>query len=89
MIVKLWEELQKLPQAQKKKPKKTLRNSSLPPAQGFKAEVTSQGIGGDEKRGGSIGREGGGRELSENPDQIIKATVKSCLGCGQEIAFLF
>jgi hypothetical protein len=44
---------------------------------------------GDEKRGGSIGREGGGHELSENPDQIIKATVKSCLGCGQAIAFPF
>ncbi|WP_425214226.1 IS66 family transposase [Tumidithrix helvetica] len=27
------------------------------------------------KRAGSIGRESGGRQLSENPDQIIKATV--------------
>lgn len=86
LIVKLWEELQKLQQAQKKKPKKTSRNSSLPPAQGFKAEVTGQERGIAKKRAGSVGREGGGRELSENPDQIIKATVKSCLVCGQEIA---
>jgi transposase len=85
-IVKLWEELQKIQQAQKKKPKKTSKNSSLPPGQGFKAEVTGQERGIAKKRAGSVGREGGGRELSENPDQIIKATVKSCLGCGQEIA---
>lgn len=36
LILALWEELQKL---QKKKPKKTSKNSSLPPAKGFKAEV--------------------------------------------------
>jgi transposase len=38
LIVTLWEELQKLRQ---KKPKKTSKNSSLPPAKGFKAEVKS------------------------------------------------
>lgn len=87
LILKLWEELQKLQQAQKKQPKKTSRNSSLPPAQGFKAEVKSKGIGIiDENRAGSMGREGGGRQLSENPNQIIRATVKICAGCGQEIA---
>jgi transposase len=89
LIVKLWEELQKLQQAQKKKPKKTSKNSSLPPAQGFKAEVKSEGIGIiDGKRAGSMGREGGGRQLSENPNQIIRARVRSCAGCGQEIAEL-
>jgi transposase len=84
LIRVLWEELQKL--KQKKKPKKTSNNSSIPPAKGFKAEVKSQEKEGKkEKRVGSIGREGGGRPLSENPDQIIKATVKSCAGCGEEI----
>jgi transposase len=36
LIVVLWEELQKL---QRKKPKKTSKNSSLPPAKGFKPEA--------------------------------------------------
>jgi transposase len=31
-------------------------------------------------------RDGGGRHLSENPDQTIKATVKSCTECGKEIS---
>lgn len=86
LILKLWEELQKLQQAQRKKPKKTSRNSSLPPAQGFKAEVRREEIEVHEKRAGSLGRGGGGRQLSENPDQIIKASIKSCAGCGKEIA---
>ena len=84
LIIKLWEELQKLQKQVEKKPKKTSKNSSLPPARGFKAEINSQEIEG--KRAGSIGREGGGRQLSKNPDQTIKATIKSCRECGKEIA---
>ena len=85
LIVKLWEELQKLQKQLEKKPKKTSKNSSLPPAKGFKAEVNNlEEI--ESKRAGSIGREGGGRQLSKNPDQTIKATVKSCTECGKEIA---
>ena len=38
LIVKLREELQK---QLEKKPKKTSKNSSLPPAKGFKAEVNN------------------------------------------------
>jgi transposase len=86
LIVELWEELEKLRKHGKKKPKKTSRNSSLRPAQGFKSDVKSEEKGSNGQRSGSIGREGGGRELSETPDQIIKATVKSCAGCGEEIA---
>ena len=41
LIVKLWEELQKLQKQLEKKPKKTSKNSSLPPAKGFKAEVNN------------------------------------------------
>jgi transposase len=86
LIVKLWEEVQKLRQQLEKKPKKTSKNSSLPPARGFKADIKSGEKEIKEQRTGSVGREGGGRQLSQNPDQIIKATVKTCLGCGQEIA---
>jgi hypothetical protein len=31
------------------------------------------------------GRAGGGRPLSDNPDQSIKANVTTCQGCGEEI----
>jgi transposase len=84
LIVALWEEVQKLRQ-QGKKPKKTSKNSSLPPAKGFKAQVKSKNKASDVKRAGSIGREGGGRQLSEHPDQIITAQVKSCSECGTEM----
>ena len=82
LIVALWEELQKL---RNKKPKKTSKNSSLPPAKGFKTEVKGDETEIQGKRAASIGREGGGRELSETPDQTIKASVKSCQNCGTEI----
>ena len=74
LIVTMWEELQKLRLALVKKPKKTAKNSSLPPAKGFKAQVKSKEKPSEGKRAGSIGREGGGRPLSENPDQIITAS---------------
>jgi transposase len=82
LIVALWEELQKLRQ---KKPKKTSKNSSLPPAKGFKTEVKGDAKETQDKREASLGREGGGRPLSENPDETIKATVKNCQNCGTEI----
>jgi transposase len=82
LIVALWEELQKL---RHKKPKKTSKNSSLPPAKGFKTEVKQEKKETQGKRAASIGRAGGGRGLSETPDQTIKATVKSCQNCGTEI----
>lgn len=85
LIMELWEEVQKLRKQLEKKPKKTWRNSSLPPARGFKADIKSEETRNDEQRASSIGREGGGRALSETPDQIIKATVKSCAGCGKEM----
>ena len=55
LILALWEELQKL---QKKRPKKTSKNSSLPPAKGFKAEVKSEAKAGEQRRIGSLGRAG-------------------------------
>jgi len=83
LILTLWEALQKL---QKKRPKKTSKNSSLPPAKGFKAEVKSEEKGSGQTRVGSLGRAGGGRPLSEHPDQIIESSVKTCQDCGAEIA---
>jgi transposase len=83
LILALWEELQKL---QQKRPKKTSKNSSLPPAKGFKAQVKSEANEGGKRREGSLGRAGGGRPLSEHPDQMIETTVKSCQACGAEIS---
>jgi transposase len=83
LIIELWEELQQL---RKKRPKSTSKNSSLPPAQGFKAQTESKEQSPQDKRVGSLGRAGGGRPLSQNPDQIIKATVNSCEICGKEMA---
>ena len=85
LIVALWEEVQKL-RLQVKKPKKTSKNSSLPPAKGFKAQVKNQDKASKVKRAGSIGREGGGRPLSEEPDQIITAKINSCQGCGGNLS---
>ena len=85
LIVALWEEVQKLRQLVKK-PKKTSKNSSLPPAKGFKAQVKSKDKASEVKRAGSIGREGGGRPLSEHPDQIITAKINSCPGCGTNLS---
>jgi transposase len=86
LIVVLWEEVQKLRIQLVKKPKKTSKNSSLPPAKGFKAQVKSQDKASKVKRAGSIGREGGGRPLSEDPEQSITAKINSCQGCGTNLS---
>lgn len=86
LIVVLWSEVQKLRQQLVKKPKKTSKNSSLPPAKGFKAQIKSKDKASEIKRAGSIGREGGGRPLSGDPDQIITAKINSCQGCGTNLS---
>jgi transposase len=83
LILALWKELQTL---QQKRPKKTSKNSSLPPAKGFKAEVKREAKAGEQRREGSLGRDGGGRPLSEHPDQVLECTVKSCQDCWAELA---
>lgn len=64
--------------------KKTPRNSSLPPAKGFKpnseAAKPSQS-----QRTASVGRAGGGRELSASPDQVVVAQVTRCPHCGSGV----
>ena len=83
LIVVLWEELQKLQQGQTKKPKKTAKNSSVPPAQGFKPNLKSDSKEG--KRTKSLGRTGGGRPLHEHPDPFVKAELTHCNDCGERI----
>jgi transposase len=68
LILELWEKVQKLEQ----QAEKTWKNSSLPPAQGFEAEVKSEEQSIKAQRVGSIGREGGGRELSQNRTKSSK-----------------
>lgn len=84
LIESLWEEVQKLRKAVQKRTKKTSKNSSIPPSQGFKASVEPKPESEEQSisRSASVGRKGGGRPLSEHPDQIVKAYVQQCRECG-------
>jgi transposase len=88
LIESLWEEVQKLRKGQEKRPKKTSRNSSLPPSQGFKPsqKPASKPSEWSVQRAGSLGRVGGGRPLSEQPDQIVQARLHQCEDCGVFLA---
>lgn len=89
LIKALWQELQALrievEKLKAKRVKKTSRNSSLPPAKGFKANQSTRGSEHTTCREASVGRIGGGRELSEHPDQVVVAQAKSCPHCGAEV----
>ena len=86
IIQVLWDELQK---SREKKPKKTSKNSSLPPAQGFKASVEVPSDSATVQRTASLGRAGGGRKLAQAPDQIIRAQVNNCITCGLPLSESF
>jgi len=66
-------------------PPKTPDNSSLPPSQGKKpnraAKVPRRG-----PRPGSLGRMGGGRALTETPDEIVAARPVRCAHCQAALA---
>nr|WP_290227433.1 DUF6444 domain-containing protein [Trichocoleus desertorum] len=88
LIQGLWQELQTLrsevEKLKQKRVKKTSRNSSLPPSQGFKPNqrrAQSPALNGEET--GS--HRNGGRELSQQPDQVVVAQAKSCPHCGVEV----
>ena len=83
LITVLWEELKKLQPGDPKKPKKTAKNSSVPPAQGFKPNLKSEQKEG--KRTASLERTGGGRPSHKNPDQFVKAELIHCDACGEVI----
>ena len=88
LIQGLWQELQTLrseiEQLKQKRVKKTSRNSSLPPSQGFKPNQSSAQS--TALNGGETGsHRNGGRELSQQPDQVVVAQAKSCPHCGAEV----
>ncbi len=88
LIRELWQMVQALQadveRLKGKRPKKTSRNSSLPPAKGFKpnSELPKPS---QSERTASVGRAGGGRELSASPDQVVVARVNRCPHCGSAL----
>ncbi|WP_375462999.1 IS66 family transposase [uncultured Methylobacterium sp.] len=86
LIVALWEQVGALMarvamlEAKLNEPPKTSDNSSVPPSKGPKAnregETKREG-----PRQGSVGRKGGGRPLSRDPDQIVSAKATACRHC--------
>lgn len=88
LIQGLWQELQRLraevEQLKQKRVKKTSRNSSLPPAKGFKPNQSHcEPTASPSDDTGS--HRDGGRELSQQPDQVVVAQAKSCPHCGAEV----
>lgn len=86
LIEQLWQKVQELEKQIESStpPKKTAKNSSLPPSKGFKQNIRANRTEGV-KRQASIGRAGGGRALHPEPDQIVIATVQNCPYCGSDI----
>ena len=83
LIQLLWEKYQELNErveAIEKRPKKTSKNSSRPPAQGFKPNKKEQPKGG-ERRAASVGRAGGGRRLHPHPHRTVVAKLSCCPSC--------
>ncbi|MBD2463062.1 IS66 family transposase [Oscillatoria sp. FACHB-1407] len=88
LIRGLWQELQSLraevEKLKQKRVKKTSRNSSLPPSKGFKPNQSSA-------QSSTLPCEAeeshhhGGRELSQQPDQVVVAQAKSCPHCGVKV----
>ncbi|MGP1388035.1 MAG: IS66 family transposase, partial [Thainema sp.] len=67
-----------------KRVKKTSRNSSLPPAKGFKPNQSRcDPTASPSDETGS--HRDGGRELSQQPNQVVVAQAKSCPHCGAEV----
>lgn len=84
LIRMLWEEMQRLRQRLdelEKRPKKTSKNSSKPPSQDVKANRKNRKKTGGVRREASVGRKGGGRPLSPDPDRTVEARVTTCSTC--------
>jgi transposase len=67
------------------RPGKTPDNSSLPPSKGQKPDLQVQAVR-KGPRAGSIGRKGGGRELTANPDETVIARPARCQYCQSALA---
>ena len=63
----------------KQRVRKTSKNSSLPPAKGFKKNVESKTT---QTSVSKAKHREGGRPLSSNPDQIVMAFAQECRHCG-------
>ncbi|MEA5452915.1 IS66 family transposase [Leptolyngbya sp. CCNP1308] len=88
LIQELWQMVQALQteveRLKGKRIEKTSGNSSLPPAKGFKPN--SEGSKPSRsQRTASVGRAGGGRDLSASPDQVVVAQVSRCPHCGTAV----
>ncbi len=88
LIAGLWQEVQALrsemEHLKQKRVKKTARNSSLPPAQGFKPNQ-SRAESPSVKGKVTEHHHQGGRALSQQPDQVVVAQAKRCPHCGAEV----
>jgi len=86
LIRALWAQVQALTarvaelEAKLGTPSKTPDNSGLPPSRSTKASRLNKTKRGG-PRAGSLGRMGGGRSLSENPDEIVSAKPVQCAHC--------
>lgn len=72
-------------EAKLNEPPKTPDNSSTPPSKGQKANRDAK----EKRKGpraGSVGRKGGGRALTMEPDQFVSAKAASCRHCGTALA---
>src|SRR5215212_9183560 len=86
LILALWAQVQTLTarvaalEARLSQPAKTPGNSSLPPSKGHKANRPERARP-PGPRQGSLGRQGGGRPLAEEPDQRVIAKAAACAHC--------
>src|SRR4051794_13566801 len=79
LILTLWRRVAEL-EARLDAPPKTPGNSSRPPSKGRKADRPEKARPPGPRRG-SLGREGGGRSLAEEPDQRVIAKAAACAHC--------
>jgi transposase len=91
LIHALWAQVQALTarvaelEAKLDLPPKTPDNSSLPPSQGKKPNREDQPAR-TGPRQGSLGRQGGGRQLAEAPDETVTARPSRCAHCQAALA---
>lgn len=64
-------------------PKKTSKNSSVPPSRDQKANLLGGKKGGCREK--SLGRKGYARELHPDPDEILESKLKTCGQCGESL----